>query len=264
METTPIGTVLIVDDEPEVRKILQSRLFGLFPYVETVSSGPEALERLRSNGVSLVIIDIVMPGMDGITLANKIKLAHPTMPLIFITGGDDSVRGRLFGDVWAKSNMHSPDDFARFITSIRKAIGIYALHQGIGETRLAVKELIAHADRLERRTTVHSAALIADGWELDELAKRASRRSYFTRAWDMMKSPAAHALATAGATVLSLTWYFVGDTVRDHAHAVRLAPQVQQELVQQKQEIKQVADDVRWIVRTMARRPTPAAAGGAP
>lgn len=77
---------MIVDDEPLVRRSL-SELLTFFGYaVSVASSGKEALDLLKSYTTDILITDIKMPEMDGVTLLKKVRAIHPNMPVIFITG----------------------------------------------------------------------------------------------------------------------------------------------------------------------------------
>jgi len=78
--------LLIVDDEVEIREMLQ-RHFTLADYaVMTASNGRNALDILEKNRVDIVITDLMMPEMDGITLLRKLRAESPTTHVIAITG----------------------------------------------------------------------------------------------------------------------------------------------------------------------------------
>jgi two-component system response regulator YesN len=80
------NTILIVDDEPEIREML-SRNFKLGGYnTATAENGKKALEYLSSHPVDVVISDIIMPVMDGVTLLRKIRIEFPMVHVIMITG----------------------------------------------------------------------------------------------------------------------------------------------------------------------------------
>jgi len=80
------GTILVVDDEPKLRTILQEflRLHGFT--VTTAASGEEALEQLKRFAPTVVLLDIKMPGMDGLLTLKKIKAVQPRVIVIVITG----------------------------------------------------------------------------------------------------------------------------------------------------------------------------------
>jgi excisionase family DNA binding protein len=78
--------VLVVDDESSIRELLQKTL-ALAEYdVDTAPDGRAALERLRLGSYDLLIADLKMPGMDGLTLIREAKRLKADMPVIIITG----------------------------------------------------------------------------------------------------------------------------------------------------------------------------------
>ena len=78
--------ILVVDDEIEICQML-SRHFRFLGYdVAYVHDGVEALEYLNTNKIDVVISDIMMPKMDGVTLLKKIRDEYPMIHVIIITG----------------------------------------------------------------------------------------------------------------------------------------------------------------------------------
>ncbi|HVN77751.1 MAG TPA: sigma-54 dependent transcriptional regulator, partial [Terriglobia bacterium] len=77
--------ILIVDDELIVRQSLQSWFQEEGYSVDTVESGKEALEKLTQSEWDIFLLDIKMPGMDGLELQQKIKEIHPSASIIIMT-----------------------------------------------------------------------------------------------------------------------------------------------------------------------------------
>ena len=78
--------VLVVDDEASIRELL-TRTLALTEYeVEAVADGPLGLARLRLAAYDLLIADLRMPGMDGLTLIREARRLQPTLRVIIITG----------------------------------------------------------------------------------------------------------------------------------------------------------------------------------
>lgn len=80
--------VLVVDDEASIRDLLAKTL-ALAEYdVDTASDGASALDRLRERrgAYALMIADLRMPGMDGLTLIREVKQINANLPIIIITG----------------------------------------------------------------------------------------------------------------------------------------------------------------------------------
>jgi excisionase family DNA binding protein len=78
--------VLVVDDEASIRDLLAKTL-ALAEYdVETASDAATALNRVRAAAYDLLITDLRMPGMDGLTLVRQVKGIKADLPVIIITG----------------------------------------------------------------------------------------------------------------------------------------------------------------------------------
>jgi PAS domain S-box-containing protein len=97
VETAGSGTVLLVEDNPEVAMVSTSLLEQLGYTVLRVESAEAALLELEHDGIDLVFSDIVMPGkMDGLSLARHLKAVRPGLPILLASGYSDAainVRG---------------------------------------------------------------------------------------------------------------------------------------------------------------------------
>jgi CheY-like chemotaxis protein len=70
--------VLVVDDDDDVRTTVQRMLEVRGMTVTSAASGPAALERLERDSPDVVVVDYMMPGMDGLEVIRKIKASLPT------------------------------------------------------------------------------------------------------------------------------------------------------------------------------------------
>ncbi|HET9719918.1 MAG TPA: response regulator transcription factor [Solirubrobacteraceae bacterium] len=88
--------ILVVDDEPAVRRALE-RALRLDSYdVELAADGREALDRLAERPVDAVILDVMMPGLDGLEVCRRIRSAGDRTPILMLTARDaidDRVKG---------------------------------------------------------------------------------------------------------------------------------------------------------------------------
>ncbi|MBP1686292.1 MAG: two component, sigma54 specific, transcriptional regulator, Fis family [Deltaproteobacteria bacterium] len=83
--TTLIGRILVADDEESIRWVLQTTLAGDGHSVEQVDNGDAALQKLSQNHFDLALVDIKMPGLDGLELLSKVRDAGLPTPIVIIT-----------------------------------------------------------------------------------------------------------------------------------------------------------------------------------
>ncbi len=113
--------VLIVDDEKDFVEMFSLRLKAHGEKVFTAYSGKEALKVLEDSIVDVVILDIRMPGMDGIDTLKQIKLLFPIVEVILLTGHgstETAVEGMKIG---AFDYLMKPADFEDIKTKIENA-----------------------------------------------------------------------------------------------------------------------------------------------
>ncbi|MGB6274779.1 MAG: response regulator, partial [Rhodococcus sp. (in: high G+C Gram-positive bacteria)] len=97
---TPEARVLIVDDEPTIVELLSVSLRFQGFEVATASSGPEALDKARNFRPEALILDVMMPGMDGFGLLRLLRADGIDAPALFLTARDsveDKVTGLTLG-----------------------------------------------------------------------------------------------------------------------------------------------------------------------
>jgi two-component system cell cycle sensor histidine kinase/response regulator CckA len=120
--------VLIVDDEPQNRQLLQVMLAPEGYLVVTAASGEEALAVVKQTPPDLVLLDIMMPGLDGYEVVAKIK-ADPTtrnIPVILVTALEDR-SSRMRGlNAGAEDFLTKPVDRAELTARVRNLISLKA------------------------------------------------------------------------------------------------------------------------------------------
>lgn len=103
--------VLVVDDEKDFVEMLSLRLNELGEKVTAAYSGEECLEILENDNIDVVILDVKMPGMDGIETLREIKKGYPLVEVIMLTGHgttETAVQGMKLG---AADYILKPADF---------------------------------------------------------------------------------------------------------------------------------------------------------
>ena len=155
MRTPP--RILIVDDEPINLDILQTRLSVHGYEILTATDGEEALAVATAQRPDLILLDIMMPKMDGIDVCRRLKAdaSLPFMPIILVTAKADSKDVVAGLEAGADEYLTKPVDQAALVARVKSMLRIKALHDTAQEqaTRLeAQSEQLADWNRtLEQR-----------------------------------------------------------------------------------------------------------------
>jgi len=91
---TTLNSVLIVDDEPAVRDIMSRWVTSLGLHVKTAATADEALATLRGRHYDMAVIDVMMPGRDGLWLASQLEREHPHTAVVIATSDTYLVESR--------------------------------------------------------------------------------------------------------------------------------------------------------------------------
>ena len=101
------ATILIVEDEPVLREIIAAWFERFAGRVLTAANGGEALEIVAANQPDLVVSDVRMPVMDGVTLLKKLRALGNKPPVILISGFSDTDEREAY-DMGAEAFLHKP------------------------------------------------------------------------------------------------------------------------------------------------------------
>ena len=129
---TPDPLILIVDDLPQNVRLLEAVLSPHGFRVATASSGQEALDALSKEHPDLVLLDILMPGIDGYEVCRRIREDPATafLPVIMITasGGEEKIRAIESG---ADDFVNKPFDQAELLARVRSLVRVKRYHDTI-------------------------------------------------------------------------------------------------------------------------------------
>ena len=88
--------ILVVDDDPTVTSVLKRGLAFEGYAVDVANSGQQGISMARDKAPDLVVLDLMMPGMDGFETLSRLRNAEPNLPVLMLTardGPDDQVKG---------------------------------------------------------------------------------------------------------------------------------------------------------------------------
>jgi two-component system response regulator MprA len=115
----PRARVLVVDDEPAVRESLTSSLVFEGYKVVAASDGLEALDRAKNERPDLIVLDVLMPRLDGLTACRRLRAAGDVTPVLMLTARD-MVGDRVTGlDAGADDYLVKPFELDELLARIR-------------------------------------------------------------------------------------------------------------------------------------------------
>ena len=193
--------ILFVEDEEDLTLIVADTLRGQGYEVVIAVDGEDGLEKFKTEAADIVVADIMMPKMDGVTMAKDIRKLSPTVPLLFLTAKstiDDVEQGFEIG---ANDYLKKPFELRELIVrikallrrygenrteDIRFAIGAYTFNVTTQTLSFGDKETeLSHfeAKILERLATnigktVDASELMIAVWQRDEQSNRNSLHGY--------------------------------------------------------------------------------------
>jgi two-component system, OmpR family, KDP operon response regulator KdpE len=165
------GRILVVDDEPQIRRVMRATLVTEGYEVADARNGDDALDRLHSEKYDLVLLDINMPGITGIETCRQIRLVSD-VSIIMMTVRDaesDKVAALDVGaDDYVTKPFSMPEILARIRATLRRTV--YSTASGTNNLRIGDVEI----DFRARRLMAHGKQIRLSSKEFDLLSYMAS------------------------------------------------------------------------------------------
>lgn len=137
-------SVLVVDDDQDLAEMLGIVLNGAGIEVDLVSRGDEAIEAFRNNQPDLVLLDIMLPGLDGIEVCREIRKQSTRVPIVMLTAKSDThdiVKGLEAGaDDYMVKPFKPSELVARIRTRLRRTAGNFNGNVIIGDLSIDIVE----------------------------------------------------------------------------------------------------------------------------
>ena len=173
--------IFIVEDEHRIARFLQIELEHEGFETEIEENGTRAYERIMQGNFDLVLLDIMLPGMDGLTICKRVREVS-SLPIIMLTAKDD-VEDKVAGlDIGADDYMTKPFAIEELMARIRNALRKHVPDQdGVPlEERLQVKNLVMYPKRYEVEVDGEPVHLTKKEYSLLEYMMR-NKRTVLTR-----------------------------------------------------------------------------------
>ncbi len=122
MAVTPLPSLLVVDDEPELRGLL-AEYFGRHGFeVRTAQDASEARERINAARPDLAVLDINMPGENGLSLARWMREAHPGVAILMLTTASETVDRVVGLELGADDYVSKPYELRELLARVRAVL----------------------------------------------------------------------------------------------------------------------------------------------
>ena len=160
-------SVVVVEDDQDLAEMLGIVLNGAGIEVDLVSRGDEALEVFRNNQPDVVLLDVMLPGFDGVEVCKAIRQESPRVPIIFLSArGEtpDKIKGLEAGadDYLVKPMEHYSELVARIKTQLRRNSRDLTGHLTLGDLTIdLVEHLVTRAGRAIPLTRLEFDLLVA-------------------------------------------------------------------------------------------------------
>ncbi|MFJ7668662.1 response regulator transcription factor [Lysinibacillus sp. NPDC097195] len=183
-------TVLVTDDDQDIRDGIEIYLKNEGYHVIKAADGVEALEKLEHNEVHLIILDIMMPNMDGITATFKIR-AERNIPIIMLSAkaeDGDKIHGLSVGaDDYVTKPFHPLELLARVKSQLRRYVQLGTYNDGTA--KVEIDGLVLDEDAKEVVLEGEPVRLTPIEYKITELLmKNAGRvfsiREIYERVWN--------------------------------------------------------------------------------
>ena len=120
--TPPVLRILVVDDEPAIRRFLQTSLTAQQYKVSEAADGGTALEMLRQGSFDALVLDLGMPGMDGFEVIRRVRESGNAVPIVVLSARADEAGKVRALDMGADDYVTKPFGIEELLARIRAAV----------------------------------------------------------------------------------------------------------------------------------------------
>ncbi|WP_131741500.1 response regulator transcription factor [Actinomadura roseirufa] len=150
--TADAPRILLVEDEPTIARAVADRLAAEGFAVDTAADGPAAVERARAGEPHLIVLDVMLPGFDGLEVCRRVQAERP-VPVLMLTARDDETDLLVGLGVGADDYVTKPFSMRELVARIRavlRRVERPAAGGGPAPVRVGPLELDARARRVRR------------------------------------------------------------------------------------------------------------------
>jgi two-component system OmpR family response regulator len=172
---TAPGRILVVDDEPYITDVVTAALRFEGFASEEAPSGLDALDKARSGRFDLIVLDVMLPDIDGFEVCRRLRAEHVVTPVLFLTARDataDKLAGLANGDDY----VTKPFSIDELVARIRAVLRRTGLEDFADEQKLRFSDLVVDLGTHEVWRGDHAIDLTATEFKLLHFLVRNARQ----------------------------------------------------------------------------------------
>lgn len=146
--------ILLVEDDTELAKLVSGRLHDAGYDVRVVGNGPDAVEAVQTNLPDLLLLDVMLPGFDGLEVCRRVRAQFPLLYIVMLTARTDEI-DRIVGlEVGADDYITKPFSLQELVARIRSIL-----------RRIRLTQESSHSQQLNKE--IQNEVIVFDGLQLD-------------------------------------------------------------------------------------------------
>jgi DNA-binding response OmpR family regulator len=174
VDTRAAKRVLVIEDEPDLARLVRLHLEDSGFDVEVSQDGNDGLARARRGNLDLVVLDLMLPGLDGLEVCRQLRSEDRYTPILMLTARSGEVDRVVGLEVGADDYLTKPFSVRELVARVRailRRIELTAAQEGDRGPNIAVGPL--RIDKTKRRAMLHGKSLSLTAKEFDLLAQLA-------------------------------------------------------------------------------------------
>lgn len=178
MEITPV--ILVVDDKPQNVELLEAHLLNQKYKIITASNGKEALEKLSNNIIDLVLLDVMMPGMDGFEVTRRIRRDEQNclLPIILVTALHE-IENRVMGiEAGCDDFLSKPIEKTELLARVKSLLNVKNYNDITKKYKIELELKVA--ERTSELRRIHKNVKLASLETIQKLSKASEHRDDYT------------------------------------------------------------------------------------
>jgi DNA-binding response OmpR family regulator len=119
MPVTPVDRVLIIEDDPDIADVVALHLGDLGLQADRVTDGRTGLQKALENDYALVILDLMLPKMDGLSVCSRLREKNPRVPIIMLTAKSEEQDKVLGLEIGADEYIAKPFSVRELVARVK-------------------------------------------------------------------------------------------------------------------------------------------------